>query len=493
MAVCTTPSFGGSTSPQVSLTVTASSSTATTVTLSWRLDYVAHGYAASTSVAKLYHVVIAGASVASGAFDINGITGTKTITSGTTTITRSTSSQNIVFSCSMAFNLSWNGTYGGTKSSSGSIAIAGKTSYTISYNANGGSGAPSSQTKWAGTSITLSNTKPTRANYTFKGWATSSTGGVVYSPGSTYSTDASVTLYAVWGAAGYTVSYDANGGSGAPSSQSKTYGVNLTLSSMRPTRSNYTFKGWGTSAASSTVAYAPGGTYSANASVTLYAIWEIGYGAPRITDFTVDRCTSNGILSESGTYAKVVFYWACDTSLSSIVVGWKLASSTSYTNETVSASGVNGVVSTIIGGGYLNPEVLYNIRVTVTDNNGSSSETKNLAQTKYIIDVLAGGDGIAFGKPAERIGMDIGMEMYVYGGKTLLDFVHPVNSIYISYSHTSPATLFGGTWERIEDAFLYAGNDRDNMGMVNGVDAGEDSIHSSMMPYIKVAMWRRIS
>lgn len=32
---------------------------------------------------------------------------------------------------------------------------------------------------------------------------------------------------------------------------------------------------------------------------------------------------------------------------------------------------------------------------------------------------------------------------------------YPVNSIYISYSHTNPATLFGGTWERISEAFLY--------------------------------------
>ena len=49
--------------------------------------------------------------------------------------------------------------------------------YTLSYNANGGNGAPSSQTATGVGSVTLtiSATEPARANYTFKGWATSST------------------------------------------------------------------------------------------------------------------------------------------------------------------------------------------------------------------------------------------------------------------------------------------------------------------------------
>lgn len=43
-------------------------------------------------------------------------------------------------------------------------------SYTISYNANGGSGAPGSQTKTHGTDLTLSSTKPTRNGYNFSKW-----------------------------------------------------------------------------------------------------------------------------------------------------------------------------------------------------------------------------------------------------------------------------------------------------------------------------------
>lgn len=75
--------------------------------------------------------------------------------------------------------------------------------YTITYNANGGSGAPSAQTKYKNKSITLSSTKPTRTGYDFVGWGTSTTDTTVdYNPGDTYSANASITLYAIWKAKG---------------------------------------------------------------------------------------------------------------------------------------------------------------------------------------------------------------------------------------------------------------------------------------------------
>jgi hypothetical protein len=47
--------------------------------------------------------------------------------------------------------------------------------YTVLYRANGGTGAPSSQTKYAGEDLTLSSTQPTRDNYQFLGWSECST------------------------------------------------------------------------------------------------------------------------------------------------------------------------------------------------------------------------------------------------------------------------------------------------------------------------------
>ena len=177
-------------------------------------------------------------------------------------------------------NARWIGTEGGySQKYSTTLKFPNNTStfsYTITYNANGGSGAPAAQTKDHGSSITLSSTKPTRTGYTFKNWNTEQDGsGTSYSAGSSYATDEDVTLYAQWTINTYTVSYNANGGSGAPTAQTKTYGVSLTLSNTKPTRTGYTFQGWGTSASDTTTDYAPGASYTANSAITLYAIWNI--------------------------------------------------------------------------------------------------------------------------------------------------------------------------------------------------------------------------
>lgn len=71
----------------------------------------------------------------------------------------------------------------------------------------------------------------------------------------------------------YTVKFDANGGTGAPDSQIKYSDMALTLTSMTPARSGYTFKEWNTLSTGKGTSYPSGASYSANADVTLYAIW----------------------------------------------------------------------------------------------------------------------------------------------------------------------------------------------------------------------------
>ena len=90
----------------------------------------------------------------------------------------------------------------------------------------------------------------------------------------------------------YTVSYDANGGSSAPAAQTKTKDVALTLSSTKPTRTGYTFLGWATSKTAASAQYQPGGSYTANAAVTLYAVWK--ENAPTYaTTLTVSSATAS--------------------------------------------------------------------------------------------------------------------------------------------------------------------------------------------------------
>ena len=176
------------------------------------------------------------------------------------TFTNSTSNGQVVSTCKLC---------GYTKTSA--------QTYTISYNANGGSNVPASQTKVHGVTLTLSSTIPHRVNYEFLGWSTSSSATTAtYTAGGSYTGNASVTLYAVWKykPATYTVSYDANGGTGAPGRQTKTYGVTLTLTTIQPTRKNYLFLGWSKDRNATSASYSAGGSYTNNADVTLYAVWQ---------------------------------------------------------------------------------------------------------------------------------------------------------------------------------------------------------------------------
>ena len=277
-----------------------------------------------------------------------------------------------------------------------SINVGARTSYKVTYNANGGSGAPGSQTKWYNENLTLSSTKPTRTGYTFTGWS----GG--YRPGQVYSGNANLNLTAQWKANTYTVSYNANGGSGAPSSQTKTYGVTLKLSSTKPTRTNYNFKGWSTSKSGS-VSYSPGGNYTNNSSVTLYAVWELAYVKPRIKNFNAQRCTSNGTASENGTYIKATFSWQTDKTVSNVYVQWHIQNSSTWSSYKVSASGTSGSVSQIVGSGGINIESTYIIRCYVQDSGGTTySSEVSIGTISYPIDVRKGGKGVAFGKTAEE-------------------------------------------------------------------------------------------
>lgn len=119
--------------------------------------------------------------------------------------------------------------------------------------------------------------------------------------------------------------------------------------------------------------------------------------------------------------------------------------------------------------------------------------------------------------------------------QSILDFIYPVGSIYLSYTHTSPESLFGGTWTRIQNAFLWATTASGTIGQTGGesevtlsvnqipshshgsvysqhasgtksqawytetgtslaygtVSTGGGEAHNNMPPYIQVSVWRR--
>lgn len=260
--------------------------------VSMKVNYSSTGTSTRTSYLRLYHDVNATGRVASSS-DFMGYAAT--FTSGTTSSSvanqvagyslldevKGSSNNRFIFfpsrygtnDTALEYNTNW-----AVVSSIVLTVTTNETDYTLSYSANGGSGAPSSQkgTGVGSYTFTISSTKPTRTGYTFLGWSLSSTAtSASYQPGGSITLTASDILYAVWKANTYTVSYNANGGSGAPGNQTKTYGVTLTLSNTKPTRTGYTFSAWNTAQNGSGTSYAPGGSYTANAAVTLYAQWTV--------------------------------------------------------------------------------------------------------------------------------------------------------------------------------------------------------------------------
>lgn len=182
----------------------------------------------------------------------------------------------------------------------------------------------------------------------------------------------------------YTVSYNANGGSGAPGSQTKWYDVALTLSTTKPSRLAYGFSGWATSSGGSVV-YASGGKYTANAGAALYAVWTPDAG-PTITNLKCERCTSTGALSDEGTYAKITAtYKATTTHNSSNRVTSAVATLGSVTN-TKTLNAVSGSYSVVIGTFTANNP--FSGSVVFTDDNGRSTTVSlYLPVASYPIDV----------------------------------------------------------------------------------------------------------
>ena len=296
--------------------------------------------------------------------------------------------------------------------------------FTITPNANGGTlkSGCAALTKQYGVALTLwaSSLNPTRTGHNFGGWNTKADGtGTNYQPGASYpaGNNANATLYAKWTAVTYQVTYNGNKPSGAsgsvsdvPSAQTKTYGVALTLSSARPTLSGYTFKGWATSSTATAASYQPGGSYTGNAPLALYAVWSLNYVAPKLTKLTAVRTNSSGASQDDGTYCKCTLTWTAGTAPITSVTFKAVNGSNTYTgNGTVSGT----TAACTFGGGNLNTELRYTVTATLTDGAGKSyTLTTTLSPSFFTLDFLAGGKGIGVGMAATRAGLDIGMGTY---------------------------------------------------------------------------------
>ena len=132
----------------------------------------------------------------------------------------------------------------------------------------------------------VNRAKLTRSGYDHIGWADKANAAAAkYTGGESITLtkdDPTKTIYAVW-MPFFELKYDANGGTGAPASQTRTASaptvnrVTFTVPGTIPTKDGCTFKGWADSATATTAQYQPGGTVDVkheNSPKTVYAVWE---------------------------------------------------------------------------------------------------------------------------------------------------------------------------------------------------------------------------
>lgn len=158
-----------------------------------------------------------------------------------------------------------------------------KNCYTVSFDANGGSGTqvPSLTSAGNGASVTApAGTGYTKAGSSFAGWNSKADGtGTTYAVGSSVTPTSNMTLYAQWQSC-CMVTFDANGGSGTMPTQSISQGSSASLTANAFTRSQYyQFVGWNTKADGTGASYVDRQVMPVTASVTLFAQWSQRYWA----------------------------------------------------------------------------------------------------------------------------------------------------------------------------------------------------------------------
>lgn len=227
-------------------------------------------------------------------------------------------------------------------------------SYTVNFDANGGTGSMEAESFLYDEAKALTKNSFVREGYTFAGWSTDSgAASWLYSNGqevenlvSTY--EGEITLYAVWKAKQYTVHFDSNKGSG--STVPTTAGdIQVTYNSTygnlpEVTRDGYTFNGWFTKSFEGTQVQAADKVVITEAQ-TLYAQWTrntytVTYnaGEGQFTDGTTNKPIQqtfdrNYILPEEPTRDGYIF------------IGWMTEGGQIITNENVMSTAQNHVIS----------------------------------------------------------------------------------------------------------------------------------------------------
>lgn len=207
--------------------------------------------------------------------------------------------------------------------------------YTVSFNANGGTGSTASVSATYDSAMPTISNKMSRTGYTFAGYYDAASGGTQYytsanASARTWNKAANTTLYAHWTANKYTVSYNANGGAGTMANSTATYGSAFTTVKNAFTRTGYTFNGWnekadgtGTAWSLSSSGVAESGkswTWSYTSNITLYAQWKpVTY----TISYALNGGTNNSANPSSYTIESAAITLKDPTKTGYTFAGWK--------------------------------------------------------------------------------------------------------------------------------------------------------------------------
>lgn len=277
--------------------------------------------------------------------------------------------------------------------------------------------------------------------------------------------------------------------------------------------------------------------------------WE----APKIEEFTLNRCQANGTLDNEGSYIKLAYKVSLSSlnnrNTRSMRYGLKKQSETSYTykNVTLDKYVKNGEIIIPASGEYS-----WDVTLEVTDAFTSSSVNGQIGTSSVLMDFHYSGRGMAIGKVSEHVDcLELSPKWKLkIGGKWLDEYIkqimltlYPVGAVYLSFNATNPGTFIGGNWQMFGQGRTLVGvdfwdrdfSDSDKTGgskdlplpIVGGQNIGNEpvyldtsvmsrygstgrgwDVHSSneikpavaktahydkLQPYVTVYMWRRIS
>lgn len=292
----------------------------------------------------------------------------------------------------------------------------------------------------------------------------------------------------------------------------------------------------GSSPVTVTVKDGRGRTASASYTMTVLA-----YSKPSISKLTVGRCDADGTANDQGEYIQATFSAAVTAlggrNISVYFLRYRKTTATSYTEQALTALANTYTVTDYATVFPADSGSSYDVEVVVRDRHGTTTRATSASTGFTLMHWGTDGTSMGIGKVAEaantlQIALDVEFLGAVKGA--IFDAVWPVGSIYIAYNHTNPGTLFGGTWTRIANRFLWgttaggvigqtggestvtlteaqmpvhdhggtytnAGTARTHAWLTSGgssmgydtVEAGGGEAHNNMPPYIQVSIWRR--